>query len=183
MEKITNQNFQEIIKNKDIFNMHFIWIDFSGENFSLKNFSDCKIEKCNLSNISIKNTTFNNVYFIKSKIMWLDFTLINTILSNFNFLNCNIDLCSFNQMILKNINFEDSFIKECNFSKTNLENSNFSYCNLEKTIFNQTNLKNANLIGSSNFYIDPNLNNLEKTKFSRENAILLLSSLNIIIEW
>ena len=61
MQKVNNQNFQEIIKNDSISNIYFLWVDFSGEDFSLKNFNDCKFESCNLSNVNIKKTTFNNV--------------------------------------------------------------------------------------------------------------------------
>jgi hypothetical protein len=43
-------------------------------------------------------------------------------------------------------------------------------------------MKKTNFIGSYNFSIDPTINKLNKTKFSRENCIGLLSNLNILID-
>lgn len=182
MEKETGKNLNKIFEKNQISDMHFYWINFSVYDFSWINFINCKFEKCNLSNIALNSTTFNNIDFINSKIMWLKFVDINHFLSNFNFYDCNISLSSFYGLNLKNISFEDSEIKETDFTNTNLENSNFNYCNLEKSIFSNTNLKNTNFIWSYNFTIDPNLNKLVKTKFSRENCIGLLNYLDIIID-
>jgi len=181
-KKVTEKDFWEIIKLDEINNICFYWIDFSWYDFSRKNFIDCKFEKCNLSNLKINNATFNNVLFFNSKIMWLNFSDINSILSHYNFNDCIISLCYFNSLKLSWISFEDSEIKECDFTKTELIWSNFIYTDLEKTIFSETNLKKANFRFAINFSINPNINNLEKTKFSPDNVNLLLNTFDIIIE-
>jgi len=114
--------------------------------------------------------------------MWLKFVDLNKFLSNFSFDDCNISLASFYWVNLKNTNFNDCEIKESDFNNADLENVNFNYCDLEKSIFVNCNLKKTNFIWSYNFSIDPTINKLNKTKFSRENCLGLLSNLNIIIE-
>lgn len=182
MQKITDKNYEEFMNLDNISWMHFYWINFSWHDFWWLKFSDCKFEKCNLSNVSLRNTTFNNISFEKSKIMWLKFLDINQFLSNFSFSDCAISLSSFYWLNLKNTIFNDSEIKESDFTNTNLEWANFNYCDLEKSIFWNTNLKNTSFIWSYNLSIDPTKNKLSKTKFSRENALWLLSYLDIVIE-
>jgi len=182
MEKIWNNNLLEIIKWENISNIQFYKIDFSWINFTWKNFNDCIFEKCNLSNIDLRATTFNNIKFSNSKIMWLKFVDINKFLSNFNFSDCNISLSSFYWLNLKNTTFDDCIIKESDFNNADLENVNFNYCDLEKSMFVNCNLRKTNFIWSYNFCINPNANKLNKTKFSRENCIGLLSDLDIIID-
>lgn len=182
MQKITDKNYWETMKMDNISGIHFYGINFSGFDFWWKNFNDCKFEKCNLSNIWLRNTTFNNVDFDHSKIMWLKFVDLSHFLSHFSFSDCNISLSSFYWVNLKNTIFNDSEIKETDFTNSNLENASFNYCDLEKSIFSNTNLKNTSFIWSYNLSIDPTRNKLSKTKFSRENALWLLSYLDIVIE-
>ena len=182
MDKRKENNSKEIIDLDKISNIHFYWVNLSWINFSWKTFNDCIFEKCNLSNIELKDTTFNSIEFNNSKIMWLKFVDINHFLSNFEFNDCNISLSSFYWLNLKNTNFNDCEIKETDFNNSNLENVNFNYCDLEKSIFANCNLKKTNFVWSYNFSIDPTINKLNKTKFSRENCVWLLSNLDIIIE-
>jgi uncharacterized protein YjbI with pentapeptide repeats len=182
MEKVLNNNVNDILRLDEISNKQFYWIDFSAYDFSWKKFNDCAFEKCNLSNIAVKNTSFNNISFVNSKIMWCKFVDLNHFLSNFNFKDCNISLSSFYWLNLKNVYFEDSEIKETDFTNANLEGSKILYSDLEKSIFLNTNLKKTDLTGTYNFSINPNLNKLEKTKFSREYSIWLLQYFDIILD-
>jgi len=180
--KLWEKDFKNIINEEKISDKLFYKINFSWSDFSWKIFNDCVFEKCNLSNINLRGTTFNNIEFKNSKIMWLKFVDINNFLSNFHFNDCNIILSLFYWINLKNTEFNDCEIKESDFSNCNLENVNFNYCNLEKSIFVNCDLKNTNFIWSYNFSIDPTINKLNKTKFSRENCIGLLANLDIIID-
>lgn len=182
MEKITDNKFIEILNKEEISNIYFYWINFTWKNFTWKNFNNCIFEKCNLSNIDLRATIFNNIEFKNSKIMWLKFVDLSHFLANFNFSDCNISLSSFYWMSLKNTNFNDCEIKESDFNNTDLENVKFNYCDLEKSIFSNCNMKNTSFIWSYNFSIDPTINKLNKTKFTRENCLWLLNNLNIIIE-
>lgn len=182
MDKITENKYINIITWEKISDIHFLWINFTWIQFTWKVFSDCIFEKCNLSNIDLKSTTFNNIEFNNSKIMWLQFVDLNHFLSSYNFNDCNISLSSFHWVNLKNTIFNDCEIKESVFNSTNLENVNFNYCDLEKSIFVNCNMKKTNFIWSYNFSIDPSINKLNKTQFSRENCVGLLSNLDIVIK-
>jgi uncharacterized protein YjbI with pentapeptide repeats len=182
MQKITQNNFEEIIKQEEIENICFYKINFSFLNLAEKSFSNCKFEKCNLSNTNFKDTTFDDVNFFTSKIMGVKFSEISDYMSKMNFIDCNLSMCCFYGMEIKNTSFNNSEIIDCNFTRTNLKDSDLSNSNFDKSTFSETNLTNVNFKGSNNFAIDPTINKLEKTKFSAETAILLLKNLNIIID-
>ena len=95
MKKITENNYLEIINWKEISNIEFIWIDFSWLDLGWKQIHDCSFEKCNFSNSKFRATSLNNITFKKCKIMWINFNEINHNLSNFDFFDCNLILCSF----------------------------------------------------------------------------------------
>ena len=88
----------------------------------------------------------------------------------------------FYQMELEKMSFKGSEVKDCNFTRADLEEADFRECDLEKTIFSETNLIKTNFKYAFNFAIDPTINKLKKTKFSPENAVLLLSHLDIEID-
>lgn len=182
MQKITQNNFKNIIIQEEISNYHFINIDFSFYILSGKKINDCIFEKCNLSNIKLKDTILNNVVFIKSKLLWLNFLEINKLFSNFSFEDSHLYLSYFMSLNLKNISFWKSMIKECDFTNTILDGSDLSFCNLEKSTFRNTSLKNTDFRWAINLSIDPRINNLSKTKFSSYNALYLLDSFDIIID-
>jgi len=182
MQKIIEINLEETIKKEDIENCHFFKINFSFFDLSDKSFSNCKFEKCNFSNTNLENSTLDKVDFINSKIMWVKFSELNEYISEMNFLECNLSMCCFYWMKIRNTNFMDSEVIDCNFTRTNLSDSNLSNSNFDKTIFSETNLKNVDFRWSNNFAIDPNINKIEKTKFSPETVGLLLRNLDIIID-
>ncbi len=182
MTKITENNLQDIISETEFSNITFSWIDFSNYKFDTKKIHDCIFEKCNLSNISVKNTCFNNVEFIKTKILWVDFCVVKDLLLYFNFKDCMITLCSFNEMNLKNIWFWASDIFESNFTWTNLTWADLSFSDLDKSIFLSSNLTKTIFTWAMNYSINPLNNTLEKTKFSRDNVFWLLDSFDIIVE-
>jgi uncharacterized protein YjbI with pentapeptide repeats len=114
--------------------------------------------------------------------MWIKFNEVITVLSHFNFFECDITLCYFNWLNLKNISFEKSKVLESEFYGTTLESVNFTFCDLKDSIFEKTNLKKAIFTWAINYIIDPNINFFYKTKFSKDNVIWLLNNLDIIIE-
>ncbi len=179
MQKITDLQFQSILEQDDISDIHFVWVNFSNHNFSFKIFSSCHFEKCNLSNVVLKNTTLNDVTFINCKILGLKFSDMSKLLSHFQFHDSQLSLCTFFGLNLKGTIFQDCKILECNFTNAYLENAVFEYCDLEKSIFLWCNFKNANLIWSHSFSINPENNKLHKTKFSREYCEGLLHHLDI----
>jgi uncharacterized protein YjbI with pentapeptide repeats len=73
-------------------------------------------------------------------------------------------------------------MEEADFSSANLTKTVFNDCDLSAAIFENSNLEEADLSSAFNFSIDPELNNLNKTRFSTQNISGLLNKYNIIID-
>ena len=72
--------------------------------------------------------------------------------------------------------------KEVDFIETDLSKGDFHQTDFENSRFFKTNLSSANFKGSKNYSIDVKANILKKTRFSLPEVLLLLNSLDIIIE-
>jgi len=99
-----------------------------------------------------------------------------------NFENCSLNLSLFYQMKLKGIHFNNCELKEADFTGTDLSNAQFEKCELAGAIFDETNLEKADFRSSFNYTIDPEMNRLKKTKFSRVGIHGLLHKHDILIE-
>jgi uncharacterized protein YjbI with pentapeptide repeats len=71
---------------------------------------------------------------------------------------------------------------EADFTETDLSKSVFKDCDLTKSTFVQTNLEQADLRTAYGFSIDPEINRLQKARFSQQNIAGLLDKYNLKIE-
>ena len=71
---------------------------------------------------------------------------------------------------------------EVNFTKADLSKSHFFNCDLYEAVFAQTNLSTVDFTSSSNFAIDPEINNIKRAKFLSQDLFRLLTRHDIIIE-
>lgn len=96
--------------------------------------------------------------------------------------DCYLKYNEFEKTNFKKFDFKKSSIVDSNFIRCNLSESKFKNCDLKNTHFSECDLKKADFREAKGYEINP-LNNLIKgAKFSREEAILLLKYLDIIIE-
>lgn len=89
---------------------------------------------------------------------------------------------SFYQLDIRKTVFKNCILNEADFTEANLSNSVFTDSNLSNAVFDRTILDNSDFRNAIDFSIDPNQNQLKKTKFSQDNLSGLLDRLNIIIE-
>ena len=85
-------------------------------------------------------------------------------------------------MKLHKTNFANCKIHEADFTDADFTNSVFDNCDFTDSVFNKTTLEKADFKTSYNFIIDPDLNKIEKAKFSTTNVLGLLTKYNIEIE-
>ena len=147
-----------------------------------QNFVDCTFKDCDLSNTNVANTIWNNVRFESCKLLGVSFDTSETSLMTMVFSQCNLTLAIFYELSLKETNFSGSDLSHADFTSTDLTASNFTDCNLDNTIFENTILDKANLSKAFNFNINPEINSLKKTKFSKEELIGLLKKYDIVVE-
>lgn len=78
--------------------------------------------------------------------------------------------------------FNNCILENIGFSEANLCQAEFLDCNLNQSAFNQSNLEKADFRSSYNFYINPEINRFKQAKISKEGALNLLKSYQIILE-
>ncbi|MNY34865.1 Pentapeptide repeats (8 copies) [compost metagenome] len=89
---------------------------------------------------------------------------------------------SFYQLDIRKTVFKNCRLQEVDFTEANLSNSFFDDSNLTNAVFDRTILDQANLKNAINYSINPNKNQLKKTKFAKDNLAGLLDQLQIIID-
>lgn len=172
----------EQIEKGDYEECEFIGLDFSNQNWSDYKLSNCDFVECDLSNVKLHQTAFRDVNFKNCKMIGLNFEDAHSFNISFKFEDCVLDHSSFYQLDIRKTIFTNCSLKEVDFTETNLSNSFFNNSNLIDAVFDRTILDNANLKNALHFSIDPNKNQLKKTKFSKDNLSGLLNQLSIIID-
>ncbi|MCF4101163.1 pentapeptide repeat-containing protein [Gillisia sp. M10.2A] len=161
---------------------HFEDCTFTGASLSGITFAECEFRNCDLSNVQLKGTTFREVSFHNCKLLGLRFDECDPFLLSFNFDDCILNFSFFYKLKLKGIRFINCKLQEVDFSEANLMRANFHNSDLGGAIFDNTNLANADMQTAYNFSIDPERNQLQKSKFSGENIKGLLDKYKLIIK-
>lgn len=164
----------------------FVCCRFSGldmSDFPLKSvrFIECTFTKCNLSNIVVTNSSFRDVEFSQSKLLGINWASAQN-LFDLKFKQCVLNYCSFSSNDIQGTIFKDCTMRSVEFSETNLKNSRFDYCDLAESSFHRSNLEYCDFREATNYYIDIASNRLKNALFSMPEAMVLLSSLGVIVE-
>jgi len=83
---------------------------------------------------------------------------------------------------LKKTSFINCNIQEVDFTESDLTGSTFDNCEMAGAIFENTILIKVDFRTSFNFSIDPEINKLQKAKFSTNGIAGLLGKYDILIE-
>jgi Uncharacterized low-complexity proteins len=186
MDYFSEQKFTKLDTNKipkaDYDNCVFKECNFANQDLSDYKFSDCDFKDCDFSNVKINQTAFRDVVFKNCKLIGINFEDAHQFNISFRFENCLMNHSSFYQLDIRKTMFKNCSLNEADFTETNLSSSVFTDSDLTNAIFDRTILDNSDFRDAINFSIDPNQNQLKKTKFSKDNLSGLLDGLNIIIE-
>ncbi len=184
-----NQEFQKLacseldLRRKEFSGCIFKKCDFSGCALSGSAFIDCSFIDCNFSNTKVDNCSFQNVCFENSKLLGVMFSTIDTLLIGWVYKKCNINLCDFSNLDIKNSQFLECEIRESDFVGANLYSSDFSGSSMSASKFQNTNLEKTNFVGAKDYYIDPRYNKLKEARFSYPEALSLLDSFGVKVEF
>ncbi len=144
-------------------------------------FINCRFESCILSAVMPLDCRFQETRFFRCKLMGMDWTR-SAELSEPDFQECQLNFSNFKLLKIPGIKMVNCEAKEVDFIETDLSKGDFHQTDFENSRFFKTNLSSANFKGSKNYSIDVKANILKKTRFSLPEALLLLNSLDIIIE-
>ena len=162
-------------------NCTFINCDFNGSYISMISFLECEFIDCNLSLTKTKETAFKDVIFSDCKLLGVPFNDCNPFLFSVTFNGCILNLSSFFKLKMKSTIFKKCKLSQADFSNTDLTESIFDECDFNQAIFDETILEKVDFTTSKNIMINPEDNRMKHAKFSKENALGLLSHYNISI--
>lgn len=156
--------------------------DFSNSDLSNIKFTDCEFLVCNLSLCKLNKTGLRDVKFKDCKMLGMPFYNCNDLVWAVKFENCQLDHSSFYKLKIKKTIFIGSKLNEADMSECDLSHSVFDHCDLNGTKFENTNLEKSDLRSSYNYSIDPEMNRLNKAKFSLSGIPGLLHRYDIEID-
>jgi len=188
----SKDNFAEDYEDLNLTHKEFVHVefdecsfkkcDFSHSLFKNSIFTGCRFYNCNLSLISVLDSKFSEVTFIDCKIIGVDWTKAcwkSLTTKPMKFQTSVLNSSSFYGLDLEKLTLKECEAKDVDFREANLKESNFIYTDFTDAVFSNTNLSKVDFTYTENFNIDIKNNILEGTKFSRYQAIRLLSGFGI----
>lgn len=154
-------------------------------------FVDCRFEKCSfiscrfngcvLSAVVPLDSRFIDVAFAESKAMAIDWTKAQK-LQGLAFDGCQIDYSNFRLLKVPKIKMANCEAREVEFIETDLTGGDFRNTDFKGSRFIGADISEADFRGAKNYFIDVKNTTLRKTRFSLPEALVLLDSLDIVIE-
>lgn len=144
-------------------------------------FVNCRFEECDLSKIELKKTKLNDVFFVKTRLMHVDFSLCDPFALQLDFLECQLDYTVFLNRKLKKTRFVECSMKEAHFLQCDLAGALFKECNLELAKFSENNLTQADFATSYNLRMNLDDNKVKKARFSLHTLPGLLVQYDLVI--
>ena len=171
-ESIKSRRFEECGFNSCIF------VDCR---FEKCRFINCRFNDCVLSAIIPLDSRFIDVIFTRSKVIGFDWTKAQKI-QGLVFDGCQIDYSNFRLLRIPKIKMANCEAREVEFIETDLSGGDFRNTDFKGSRFIRADLSEADFRGAKNYFIDVKNNTLRKTRFSLPEALVLLDSLDIVIE-
>jgi uncharacterized protein YjbI with pentapeptide repeats len=178
---IVFQDFRLLFHKKVFEECHFDHCSFTECRMEKCKFINCRFESSILSAVTTMNCVFQNPRFLRCKLMGMDWTR-STELSEPDFKECQLNYSNFKLLKIPGAKMVNCEAKEVDFIETDLSKGDFRQTDFENSRFFKTDLSSADLRWAKNYSIDIKVNILKKTRFSLPEAMLLLNSLDIIIE-
>ncbi len=157
--------------------------NFSAAHFSKCKFVDCSFVNCNLSNAKITESKFLNVEFSQCKVIGINWTEAAwprvAVDPQLTFRNSILNDASFFGLKLHEVVIHDCKAHSVDFRGSDLTHANLTQTDLQGSLFGKTILTEADFTDATNYNIDISNNNVQKARFSRNEAFGLLSGLDI----
>ena len=176
------------VTDQEMSELEFEACDFIECNFTATRFKKCRFiestfTRCNLSLAQVSRSQFTDVIFNECKLVGVDWTRASwpklvfsialqfkqCILNDSSFFGLNLDEITIDACKAHDVDF-----REGRFRRAILIGTDFTH-----SLFAKTDLSGADFTDASHYDIDIFNNNISKAKFSRDEAIRLLNSLDI----
>lgn len=158
---------------------------FSDSTFRQCKFIDCRFVGCNLSLVKVSLSHFNGVSFEVCKLVGVDWTRASwprvAFAAPFTFKACILNDSSFMGLKLDEMVLEACKVHDVDFREGSFNRANFTFSDFRHSLFGRTELLEADFSEATDYDIDIFSNKIKGAKFSRDEAIRLLNSLDITL--
>lgn len=157
--------------------------NFSDARFHKCKFIDCTFSASNLSNVGVDYSKFSDVFFSESKLVGVDWTKADwprfNFISPLKFNECILNDSSFYGLELVELGLEYCKAHDVDFRSGNFTKAHFCFTDFTNSLFMKTNLQEADFTEAKNYDIDIFNNNIKAARFTRMEALGLLTFLDI----
>ena len=162
---------------------HFDNCNFSEAHFSKCKFVDCVFTASNLSNIKINYSKLFDVSFHQCKLVGVDWARADwprfNVISPIKFVECILNDSSFFGLDLIEMTLEHCKAHDVDFRNGNYMKSRFCHTDFTNSLFMKTNLQEADFTEAQHYDIDIFNNTIKSARFTRLEALGLLTFLDI----
>jgi fluoroquinolone resistance protein len=157
--------------------------NFSDARFHKCKFIDCTFSACNLSNLRVDYSKFADVSFNESKLVGVDWSKADwprfNFISPLKFNECILNDSSFYGLEMAELVLEYCKAHDVDFRNGNFSKAQFCFTDFTSSLFMKTNLQEADFTEAKNYDIDIFNNNIKAARFTRLEALGLLTFLDI----
>ena len=159
--------------------------DIKETQFRQCRFIDCHFVDCDMNVVGFSGSRFEATHFKSCKLNGVDWTMVDyaefLTEAPFSFYESVLDYSSFFGLKLENLSLQQCRLIEVDFREADLVGINLENCELSMAQFRHTNLSAGNFVEARDYEIDLRINTITGAKFSREEALSLLASLEITL--
>ncbi len=160
--------------------------DFRKASFSHCRFIDCHFIECDMNVVDFSASRFEGTRFSACKLTGVDWTRVDYAEfiheAPFSFYESVLDYSSFFGERLENLIMQKCHVFEADFREADLSGANFSGSDLSESLFRNTILQKSDFRSAYNYTIDIRINTISEARFSRDEAVSLLESLDIVLD-
>ncbi len=172
---------EDSLAKKTFIGCEFTSCQFEGTDFTQATFEDCLFRDCALYTVNLNGASWVEVELDGCKLVNVNFSLLNQMITSFGFKVCKIISCTFDDMSLVKTRFVESSFDDTMFYHCQLREADFEDSEFFNTRFEDCKLEKARFVGAEGLQLDIKHNNITKAVFDSRSAMSLLESLDITI--
>lgn len=159
--------------------------DFSELTLTQCKFVECEFKACNFSLLKVQSSRFRSVVLEECKALGINWSSANwprfRAPAQLKFHKCILNDSSFFGLSLEECVFDACKARDVDFREANLTDARCAFTDFRGALFGKTNLSGADFSDAIDYDIDIFDNKLKGAKFSRSEAVRLLTGLEIVL--
>lgn len=172
---------ENLLAHRHFENCVFQNCDFSDVSITGVLFEDCRLLDCNLSSVDLRDSAWQLCHLENCKLIGLDWTRVNPLGFDVEFVNCNLSHSFFTGLKLKQLKMTECRLQGTVFEHCDLQGTQFINCDFTDAQFFQNNLEKAKFISPSNLVVNPAENRMRGAQFPLESLPGLLAHTGIMV--